>query len=451
MQLPIHFFNSKNIGDLTQRIQDHKRIEEFLSKDLIQTVFSFFSIIIYSGVLLYFNLNIFLVVIITSIVELVWILSFLEKIRINAIQEIKLNNLEEKKTNQWQEIQKSIYLNNIEKLKINQKYESYRFINFFQTISVIFIASIAVMQKELTIGSMLSIMFILGGLSVPINQVINFILQYQLVKVSFERLNEIHNKQNEENISEIKRINEIQNIKLENINFSYTNKNIVLSNINLLIPKNKTTAIVGVSGSGKTSLLKLILKFHKPQEGDIYVGENNLESLNNQFWREKCGVILQDSFIFSDTISYNIALDENTDEDKLLQAIKLANIEDFVEKLPLKLKTVIGSEGIGISHGQRQRILIARVIYKNPDYLFFDEATNSLDAENEKIIVKHIDTYFKNKTKIIVAHRLSTVKNADQIIVLDKGEIIENGNHESLIKKKGKYFKLIQNQLELGQ
>ncbi|MBB4807116.1 ATP-binding cassette subfamily B protein [Chryseobacterium defluvii] len=470
MKLPLKFFNSKNIGDLTQRIQDHKRIEEFLSKDLIQTVFSIFSIVIYSFILLYFNVSIFLIVFISTIIELLWIFRFLKKIKIldqktfslqakdqnkiyeliNSMQEIKLNNLEENKRNEWQKIQTTIYLNNIDKLKINQQYESYRFISFFQTILVVFVSSMAVMNGTLTIGSMLAVMFILGGINAPISQLINFVLQYQLVKVSFERLNEIHNRPDEENPSKVSSLSEIQDIEIQNINFSYDNTNYILKDISLKIPKGKTTAIVGVSGSGKTTLLKLLLKFYKPQKGNLYLHETPLEELENTLWRNKCGVILQDSFIFSDTISYNIALEENVNQEKLLNAVKLANVDDFIDKLPLKLNTIIGSEGVGISHGQRQRILIARAIYKDPDYLFFDEATNSLDAKNERIIVENIDQYFKNKTMIVVAHRLSTVKNADQIIVLDNGEIIERGNHDELIRSKGKYFELIQNQLELG-
>jgi ATP-binding cassette subfamily B protein len=470
MQLPLRFFNSKNIGDLTQRIHDHKRIEEFLSKDLIQTVFSLFSIVIYSFILLYFNVNIFLIVFLGTIFELLWIFSFLKKIKIqdqktftlqakdqnkiyeliNSMQEIKLNNLEENKRNEWQKIQTSIYLNNIDKLKTNQQYESYRFISFFQTILVVFVSSMAVMNETLTIGSMLAVMFILGGINAPISQLINFILQYQLVKVSFERLNEIHNKPDEENTSKIYNLSEIEDINIENINFSYDNSTNILNNISLKFPKGKTTAIVGVSGSGKTTLLKLILKFYKAQEGNILLNKTPLEEIENSLWRNKCGVILQDSFIFSDTISYNISLEENANQEKLLNAIKLANVGEFIDKLPLKLDTIIGLEGVGISHGQRQRILIARAIYKNPDYLFFDEATNSLDAKNERIIVENINHYFKNKTMIVVAHRLSTVKNADQIVVLDNGEIIERGNHDELIKNKGKYFDLIQNQLELG-
>lgn len=471
MRLPIKFFNSKNIGDLTQRIQDHKRIEKFLSKDLVQTVFSFFTIIIYSSILLYFSLEIFLVVAIATVIELLWIFSFLEKIRINdhknfaiqsndqnkifefinSVQEIKLNNLEKQKNEQWQEIQKNLYLNNIEKLKIDQKYESYRFINFFQVILVVFFASIAVMNEELTIGTMLSVMFIMGGLNKPISQFINFVLQYQLVKVSFERLNEIHNKKDEENLSKVTKLDHILDIDIKNVTFSYDNKVDILRNINLNIPKNKTTAIVGVSGSGKTSLLKLLLKFYDPQQGKINVGEHHLNDINNQLWRRKCGVILQDSTIFSDTISYNIALEKNVDPEKLQKALELANIKTFVDALALKENTIIGDAGIGISQGQKQRLLIARAVYKDPDYLFFDEATNSLDSENEKIIVNNINSFFQNKTMIVVAHRLSTVKDADQIIVLDNGLIIEHGTHDELIALRGKYFNLIKNQLELGQ
>ncbi|KLT71147.1 peptidase domain-containing ABC transporter [Flavobacterium sp. ABG] len=471
MKLPLKFFNSKNIGDLVQRINDHKRIEAFLSKDLIQTVFSIFTIVIYSFVLLYFNLNLFLIICACTTVELLWIFSFFKKIKIldkkrfsldskdqnkiyeliNSMHEIKLNNLEEKKRNEWQKIQTNIYLNNIDKLKINQQYESYRFISFLQTILVVFVSAIAVMDGTLTIGSMLAVMYVIGGLNTPISQLINFVMQYQLVKVSFERLNEIHNKPDEENKSGIVKLDGIEDINIKNVSFSYDNSNYILRDITLKIPKGKTTAIVGVSGSGKTTLLKLLLKFYKPQQGDLFLHETALEEVDNKLWRNKCGVILQDSFIFSDTISYNISLEENPNHEKLVNAVKLSNIEDFIDKLPLKLNTLIGTEGVGISHGQRQRILIARAIYKNPDYLFFDEATNSLDAKNERIIVENIDSFFKNKTMIVVAHRLSTVKNADQIVVLDNGKMIEIGTHNELIKNRGKYFELIQNQLELGE
>jgi ATP-binding cassette subfamily B protein len=471
MKLPLRFFNTKNIGDLSQRIQDHKRIEEFLSKDLIQTLFSFFSIIIYSSILLYLNWTIFFVVFVATIIRMLWISIFLEKITqidrknftlqsndqnkiyelINTIQEIKLNNLEEKKTSQWQAIQKNIYLNNIEKLKVDQKFDIYIFISFLQTIIVVFVASLSAINHQLTIGSILSIMFILGGLNSSINQFINFMQQYELVKVSFERLNEIHNKKNEDNISKVQVFNGIFDLTLKNINFSYNTNNEILKDINLCIPAGKTTAIVGVSGSGKTTLIKLLLKFYEPKNGQILIGNNTIEDIDNKLWRNKCGVILQDSTIFSDTIKYNVTLEDSPNLDNFKYALELANISTFVETLLLKENTIIGIEGIDISQGQRQRLLIARAIYKNPDYLFFDEATNSLDTENEKIIVDNMNTHFKNKTMVVVAHRLSTVKNASQIIVLDNGKIIEKGTHDDLIILKGKYFSLIKNQLELGQ
>ncbi len=471
MALSLKYFNSKNIGDLIQRVNDHKRIEQFLSKELIQIVFSILSLIVYSLVLLYFDVKIFLVVLICTLIEITWIFKFLEKIRINdfknfallsreqnkiyeiinAVQEIKLNNLEEEKKEEWQYIQRNLYVNKLEKLKLDQKYEAYRFINFFQTIVVIFFAAMAVINQTMTIGTMLSVMFILAGMNGPISNLLNFFLHIKLVKVSFERLNEIYSKKEEENKSSVKQLCNIKDIKLNQVSFTYGHKDFVLRDINIIIPKNKTTAIVGVSGSGKTTLLKLLLKFYSPQEGFIEVGKDLLEDLDNQLWRGKCGVVLQDSVIFSDTIKYNISLEKNPDYIKLNHAIKLSNITQFVDSLALTTDTIIGPEGLQISHGQRQRILIARAIYKNPDYLFFDEATNSLDSQNEKIILNNINDFFSNKTMIVVAHRLSTVKNADQILVLDKGCVLEAGTHDDLVKMKGMYFNLISNQLELGQ
>ena len=470
LKLPISFFNSKNIGDIIQRIRDHDRVQEFLSHDIVQTAFSFFTVIIYSSVLYYFNVTIFSVVLIGTIIELIWIFSFFEKIQANDyksftlrskdedkivefvrnIQEIKLNNLEENIKNQWHQIQKNLYINNLEKLKIRQKHDSYKFISYIQLILIVFFAAISVMNKSMSIGSMLSVMFIFAGLNTPISNLINFFLKFKLVGVSFERLNEIHSKNDEENSFHVKGFDNILDITVQDLNFAYDNTNYVLKDINLTIPKNKTTAIVGLSGSGKTTLLKLLLKFYKPQNGTIKIGTSNINQVNNQFWRRKCGVILQDSAIFSDTIKYNVSLEENPDIEKLYISLKLTNIDSFVNNLPLKENTIIGTDGIGLSHGQRQRLLIARAIYKNPEYLFFDEATNSLDSENEKIIVNNIGKYFKNKTIIVVAHRLSTVKNADQIIVLDDGSIIERGGHDELVKLKGKYFSLVKNQLELG-
>jgi ATP-binding cassette subfamily B protein len=307
----------------------------------------------------------------------------------------------------------------------------------------------------MTLGTMMAIIFVIGQLNAPIGQLINLALEGQLAKISLERLSEIHSKPDEEegkkNHTQYS-LSENRAIDIQNVSFTYAGNeaNPVLNNINLFIPQGSLTAIVGVSGSGKTTLLKLLLKFYEPQSGTINIGDRNIECINSSFWREKCGTVMQDSFIFSDTIANNIALKEPVNEEKLLQAVKIANAHDFIESLPLKYNTRIGQDGVGISQGQRQRILIARAVYKDPEYLFFDEATNALDAENELVIMRNLESFFKGRTVIIVAHRLSTVKNADQIIVIDKGRIIERDNHEKLIANKLKYYELIRNQLELG-
>lgn len=467
--LPLKFFTSKNTGDIIQRIRDHDRIENFLSKDIIQTIFAFFSVAVYSSILIYFNTYLFLIILLCSLASFLWIFFFLDKLRfidyknfslqakeqnklfesISTIQDIKLNNLEEQTTKQWQSIQINIYKNNIDKLKIEQKYECYRFIDYVQILLVTLICSISIINDNMTIGSFMSIMIVLGALNQPTSQIINYVLKLKMVKISDERINEIHSKKDENDSYEITHLDTIEDIRLESLSFSYDGESYVLKNINLNIPRNKTTAIVGLSGSGKTTLLKLILKFYQPNEGNIFVGEKNINSINNKLWRKKCGVILQDSSIFSESIIYNVTLDKDPDLNRFFTSLKLANIYNFVEHLPLQEKTIIGTLGLELSHGQKQRILIARIIYKNPDYIFFDEATNSLDAENEKIITKNIDSFFKNKSVIIIAHRLSTIRNADQIVVIDNGSVIELGTHNELIQLKGKYYNLVKNQLQI--
>jgi len=474
IKLPISFFNSKQIGDISQRIQDHARIEKFITETLLKSVFAIFTLLILSVILIYFNPLVFSIFFIGSSLQLTWIFAFLKRINklenksfallaqdqnkvyelITGMQEIKLNNLEQKKRWEWERIQAALFKVNLSKLKLNQTYEGYRFFTYLQRVLIIFVTALAVLHQQMTIGTMMAIIFVLGQLNEPISQLINFILQGQYAKISLQRLGEIHLKENEEEneFSKLHQLSADKNIQLKNVSFAYTEtvgKN-VLSNINLSIPFGKTTAIVGVSGSGKTTLLKLLLKFYPPKTGDILIGEHDLTAYSNSFWRSKCGTVLQDSFLFSDSIAGNIALEEHIDVNRLQHAAKTANIDDFINLLPLGYNTKIGQDGQGISQGQRQRILIARAVYKNPEYLFFDEATNALDAENELIIMNNLERFFTNKTVVIVAHRLSTVKHADQIIVLDKGIIIEQGTHEELSNQKWKYYQLIKNQLELG-
>lgn len=469
MSLPIQFFYSKSTGDLLERIEDHKRIESFLTNDLLKNIFAIFSLIVFSAILLHFNTIIFIIFFIGNTLQLLWIFTFLEKIKIldkkkfkltskeqnkniellTGIQEIKLNNLENQKKSEWENIQVQLFNNNLETIKLNQKYESYRFLTFITSILLTFTSAFLVINGKLSLGTMMSIVFVNGAVNVPISQLINGILNFQLLMVSVTRLDEIKSIQSE---NELNKITDFKNgsISLNDLSFSYDNNKNVLNNITFEAKKGTTTAIVGLSGSGKTTLIKLLLKFYKPNKGNITIDNNNLEDIDDKIWRNHCGVIFQDSFIFSNSIAFNITLEENYDLVKLLLAVEYANIKTFIEDLPTKYKTIIGQEGIGISQGQKQRILIARAIYKNPEYLFFDEATNSLDAENEKIIVDNIEKYFKGKTMFIVAHRLNTVINADQIILLENGSIAEKGSHDELIILKGKYYNLIKNQLELG-
>ncbi len=474
MKLPLNFFNSRQIGDITQRIQDHSKVEKFMTETLLKSVFAILSLIILSSLLIWFNTLAFAVFLGCSVCELVWIFAFMKKIRvlenksfalhaqdqnkvfelITGMQEIRLNNLGQKKRWEWEKIQASLFKVNLGKLKLNQIYEGYRFFTYLQRVLIIFITAMAVLHGQMTIGTMMAVTFVLGQLNEPIAQFINFIMEGQYARISLQRLGEVHLQTNEEEnaFSKIQQLPKNKDIEISHLSFSYTetNRQTVLSDLNLLIPQGKTTAIVGVSGSGKTTLLKLLLKFYPVQTGGISIGKTDLASFNNDYWRSRCGTVLQDSFIFSDTIAGNIALEDDPDVMRLVRAAKTANIHDFIKSLPLGYNTKIGQEGQGISQGQRQRILIARAIYKNPEYLFFDEATNALDADNELIIMRNLESFFSGKTVVIVAHRLSTVKHADNIIVLDKGLLAEQGTHEELTSARGKYYHLVKNQLELG-
>ncbi|MCI4667040.1 MAG: peptidase domain-containing ABC transporter [Bacteroidia bacterium] len=476
MKLPISFFDSKMVGDLIQRIGDHRRIEEFLTQSGLNTLFSSLNIVVISFVLAYYSMKIFWIFLIGTLLYVGWILLFLRKRReldyksfakmsanqsktielLKGIQEIKLNNIERQQRWQWENIQAGLFQVNIKLLTLGQ-YQQAGSSFFLQCshILITFTAALEVIKGNMTLGMMLAISYLLGQLSGPINQLIQFIRDFQDAKISLERLGEIHDRENEELTENglLELIPESKDITIENLNFHYAGFGSprVLEDIKLNIPEGKTTAIVGMSGSGKTTLIKLLLKFYSPTEGQIFVSRTPLNQIKNSTWRRKCGVVMQDSYIFSESIAYNIALEEDIDKARLLKAVQTANIQYFIEGLPMGYNTKIGDQGIGLSAGQRQRLLIARAVYKDPEYIFFDEATNALDANNELIIMNNLNTFFKGRTVVIVAHRLSTVKNADQIIVLKGGKIIEQGSHQTLVNKKGAYFQLVSNQLELGQ
>jgi ATP-binding cassette subfamily B protein len=476
MKLPLRFFDAKNIGDIMQRIGDHSRIQSFMTGTTLSTLFSFVNFFIFAFVLAYYNLTILLVFLTGNALYVTWIMLFLryrEKLDnkrftqssanqsnmiqlITGMQEIKLNNCEKQQRWKWERIQVKLFKISIQGTALGQ-YQQIGSVFFSQTTSLFisFLSAKAVVDGDITLGMMMSISYITGQLSGPIGQVIGFTQSLQDAKISLERLNEIHNKEDEEQTIDNK-INELpanKSIKFENVHFNYdgAERDYVLENLSLTIPQNQVTAIVGASGSGKTTIIKLLLGFYPPLKGEIKIDTTNMNEINPHLWRQKSGAVMQDGFIFSDTIANNIAVgEENVDKQRLLHAVETANIKEFIEGLPLKYNTKIGMEGNGISQGQRQRLLIARAVYKNPDFLFFDEATNALDANNERIIMDNLQTFYQGKTVVIVAHRLSTVQQADTIIVLDKGKIVEEGTHEALTEKKGAYYTLVKNQLELG-
>ncbi len=476
MKLPIGFFDTKMIGDLLQRIGDHHRIESFLTSSTLNTIFSFISLIVFICVLAFYNLKILMIFLIASVIYVLWIMLFLKKRKeidykrfnqasaehsnliqlINGMQEIKLNNCEKQKRWEWENIQAKLFKISIKGLALSQYQQSGAFfINETKNILVSFISARAVIEGDMSLGMMMAVQYIIGQLNAPIGQMIGFIQSAQDAKISLERLGEIHNKKDEtqnESVS-IFKLPDDKTISIDNLSFGYDSINeLVLKDINLKILEGKVTALVGMSGSGKTTLIKLLLGFYPPTDGTIKIGEIDINNIEPSVWREKCGTVMQDGFIFSDTIARNIALnDENIDEGRLLYAARIANIMDMINALPLGFNTKIGQEGKGISQGQRQRILIARAVYKNPEYIFLDEATNSLDANNESIIMRNLQEFFRGKTVVVVAHRLSTVKNADNIVVLNNGDIVESGTHDELVKKHGRYYNLIKNQLELGK
>ena len=476
MKLPMKFFDTKLTGDLLQRIEDHRRIENFLTNQTISIIFSAFTFVIFSVVLFIYHIPIFLVFLAGSILYGIWIRVFLKKRRqldykmfeqlginrnvvyqlITGMQEIKLQGCEQRKRWEWEDVQADLFDVNMQALNLSQNQEAGGiFINELKNVLVTALAAAAVINGSLTLGMMLSIQYIIGQLNSPVEQLMNFIYQWQDVSISLDRMNEIHTQQNEEDADRhVKALPENNtNIHIHDLCFKYdgARPDYVLEGIDLHIPQGKVTAIVGASGSGKTTLVKLLLGFYAPNEGEIRIGDENLSTFNLSWWRTQCGAVMQEGYLFSDTIARNIAIsDDEIDLDRLRQAARVANIAEYVEKLPLGYNTKIGQDGQGVSQGQRQRILIARVVYKNPRFIFLDEATNSLDANNERAIVENLSTFYKGKTVIVVAHRLSTVKHADQIVVLDGGKIAETGTHAGLTARHGKYYELVKNQLELG-
>lgn len=475
LKLPMAFFETKLMGDLLQRIEDHSRVQNFLTGQILNVVFTFLSFIIFGVVLFIYNKIIFGVFIVGSIIYGLWISSFLQRRKvldyeifeqqamnqnktyqfITAMQEIKLQDCEQRRRWEWEDTQADLFGVQMKSLKLQQTQEAGSiFINEVKNILITVLAATAVINGQITLGTMLAIQYIVGQLNSPIEQFMSFIYSLQDVKISLERINEIHEGKNEESMeNQAKTFTSEKSINIESIDFKYDPHALkkTLDGVSFNIPEGKVTAIVGASGSGKTTLIKLILGYYPVMSGSITISGRNINEYNLKWWRRHCGVVMQDGVIFSESIARNIAVDDgDVDVMRLERAARIANIHDYVMGLPLKYNTIIGRDGIGLSQGQKQRILIARAVYKSPDFIFLDEATNSLDAKNERAIVENLDEFYKGRTVVVVAHRLSTVKNADQIIVVDGGKIVEIGNHVSLIKKRGAYFNLVKNQLELG-
>jgi len=476
LKLPMSFFDTKLMGDLMQRMGDHSRVNSFLTQQTLSIVFSLFTFVVFSIVLLSYNWLIFAIFMLGSLLYGGWLALFLRRRKvldyelfeqqainnnktyefITSMQEIKLQDCEQRRRWEWEDVQADLFNVQMKSLKLQQTQEAGSiFINELKNIVITVVAATAVIHGQLTLGMMLAVQYIIGQLNSPVEQLMSFFYSVQDVRISLERINEIHRMDDENGKQGLETSvkEEDKGIDLENVNFKYDPHALktIIDNVSLNIPKGKVTAIVGASGSGKTTLIKLMLGYYPVLGGQINIGGADVNTLNKKWWRRQCGVVMQDGVIFSESIARNIAVDDKEiDKQRLQTAAEIACIHDYVMGLPLKYNTKIGCDGVGLSQGQKQRILIARAVYKNPNYIFLDEATNSLDANNERMIVEYLDEFYKGKTVVIVAHRLSTVKNADQIVVLDKGKVVEIGNHEELTANRGAYYNLVKNQLELG-
>ena len=476
LKLPMSFFDTKLMGDLMQRMGDHNRVNSFLTQQTLSIVFSLFTFVVFSIVLLSYNWLVFAIFMFGSLLYGGWLALFLRRRKvldyelfeqqainnnktyefITSMQEIKLQDCEQRRRWEWEDVQADLFNVQMKSLKLQQTQEAGSiFINELKNIVITVVAATAVIHGQLTLGMMLAVQYIIGQLNSPVEQLMGFFYSVQDVRISLERINEIHRMDDENGKQglETSVTDETKGIDMENINFKYDPHALktIIDDVSLTIPKGKVTAIVGASGSGKTTLIKLMLGYYPVLGGQITISGTDVNTLNKKWWRRQCGVVMQDGVIFSESIARNIAVDDKEiDKQRLQTAAEIACIHNYVMGLPLKYNTKIGCDGVGLSQGQKQRILIARAVYKNPDYIFLDEATNSLDANNERMIVEHLDEFYKGKTVVIVAHRLSTVKNANQIVVLDKGKVVEIGNHETLTAKRGAYYNLVKNQLELG-
>lgn len=476
MKLPMNFFDLKTHGDIMQRMSDQQRIESFLTGSTLNTLFSIVNMVIFGTLLVIYNKTIFLVFFVATALYTLWILSFMKYRRqldqkrfkiasenqtymvemIQSIKDIKINNAQKQKRWGWEALQARLFKFKVESLVLSQ-YQSIgsMAINQAKGILITYISAKAVIDGEITLGGMMAIQYIVGMVSNPVESLLGFMQSYQDAKISLERLNEIYETEEEENTNKdyLKQLPDNKTIEIKNLTFRYfgAGNDPIFTKLNLTFPEGKTTAIVGTSGSGKTTIIKLLLRYYNPEEGEILIGGTKIDQIDFGLWRDSCGSVLQENYVYADTIEGNIAVnDEFANKELLNNAIKVANMEDFIADEPFGLATKIGTAGKGISQGQRQRLMIARAVYKNPTYIFLDEATNSLDANNEKQIVEKLDQFFNKRTVIVVAHRLSTVKNADNIIVLEKGEVVEQGTHKELTALRGNYYELVKNQLELG-